>query len=326
MAPFTSQKVPQECFSLGYESMFYNRTQACFRRLKSFQLLDSEGASLGSGDIEFEYTAALDARSRTWSEAVLATVLDASGELTTGLTGTVNVSCETTKPGTSPCTPAVSGPDPLNMQIPAPCLLSVSSPFSTGLQVHRPKPVMTLIHPMAENVLPLDVTFGTDVRCDTGPGGGMAMNGCVYFNYTPTYELKTDNADVDEVAWHVYWAQRNLETHPGWKGHGSALTRLIDAAAQTNNRQVACGDVTPQPGKSCDKYPFASTYQGAGIGVEENYSCQMIDEDDNSLEGSTYRRPWYNDNRLLDTDPFYVEVTGPGTAQPMLGPVTCGGQ
>jgi hypothetical protein len=51
----------------------------------------------------------------------------------------------------------------------------------------------------------------------------------------------------------------------------------------------------------------------------------MINENDNTLEGSRYRQPWYISSRLIDTDKFWVQATGPGTADAdqgkSLGPV-----
>jgi hypothetical protein len=37
----------------------------------------------------------------------------------------------------------------------------------------------------------------------------------------------------------------------------------------------------------------------------------MVPARQNSLEGSRYRRPWYNSVRLLDGDQFWVNVTLP---------------
>jgi hypothetical protein len=133
--------------------------------------------------------------------------------------------------------------------------------------------------------------------------------GCVYHQYVPTYDVSTMNNDTAQVAWHILWAQRNLVNHWGWQGHGPALTRTRDLALIRANRRVACGGRPPAGGKSCDEYPFATTQEGASR--NSDYSWHMVPARQNSLEGSRYRRPWYNSVRLLEGDKFWVNVVLP---------------
>ncbi|WP_417553883.1 NucA/NucB deoxyribonuclease domain-containing protein [Microbispora sp. NBC_01189] len=57
---------------------------------------------------------------------------------------------------------------------------------------------------------------------------------------------------------------------------------------------------------SCDEFPFASTYQGASrAGI--SYSVDLIDVKDNCTSGSRLGA-WYQRNRILDDDPFWVDV------------------
>src|SRR5262249_60791508 len=113
-------------------------------------------------------------------------------------------------------------------------------------------------------------------------------------------------------------------------GLPSLLTRLTDPGLIEANRATACPDSYPRPdGKSCDEYPFASTYQGAafiGGGPRTFDWCQvdigqpgstggsahsvcMIDADQNSGGGRALGA-FYGDNRVIDHDAFYGPNTG----------------
>lgn len=322
---YAAADIPDECADVGEKRLLFNRTGACYRKRVGFEIFNPQTQKVtGSGVLNFAYSSALDVRSRTWKEHTVVRLDSPLGTAAEGGKGSITIACPE-QGSSSPCTftPSVNA---LLPAVEATFSNSVTSP-GTDITYRRPKPVLTLTANAASNPLVWDVTDGTNVRCDSNPGGGMAANGCVYFNYAPSYVLRTDNADTDSVAWHVLWAQRNLDGQWGWKGHGVALQRLIDPAIQTLNREKACGDAPSIPDKSCDEYPFASTYQGAHF-VGTDYSCHMLNATDNELEGSRYRRPWYNDNSLIDGDKFWVEVSGPGTtsagAQAFRAPVGCG--
>ncbi|MCW7940655.1 hypothetical protein AAW14_01010 [Streptomyces hygroscopicus] len=156
---------------------------------------------------------------------------------------------------------------------------------------------------------PVDTDLGPkiNVRCDNTPQMSPVQDGgCVYPDVTPTYNISV-TGPYDQVAWHIDWAQRNLGHHWGWQGHGPALTRTMDKSLIKRNRRTACPSSIPRPsGKSCDEYPFASTYQGASLNPD--FSCHMVPEAQNSNEGN-YRKQWYNANRLFEREKFWVNVT-----------------
>jgi hypothetical protein len=115
-------------------------------------------------------------------------------------------------------------------------------------------------------------------------------------------------------------------------GAGSVpLHRLMDDALQQANRNLACPDSYPRPtGKSCDEYPFASTYEGAstgggtgrtfdwcgisqlptGVTGPTGYSSCMIDETNNSGAGGQLETRLYGPERVLDGDAFWVNFSG----------------
>jgi len=171
-----------------------------------------------------------------------------------------------------------------------------------------------------------------EVRCDNAlPGTTQA--GCVFVGYTPVMIYDLAGA-FPELARHIGDAQQS--GLPGAYPNGARLSRLIDPVLQAANRTRACPDASAggyprPPGKSCDEYPFASTNQGAATQVPRGpartfpycqineppgsgpvgYSVCMIDEIQNSVGGSVLGS-FYNSNRVLDQDQFYVWITGGG--------------
>jgi hypothetical protein len=166
-----------------------------------------------------------------------------------------------------------------------------------------------------------------DIRCDSELINRVA--GCVIPFATPT------------MTW-AYWEFPEYGDHlidainsglPGANlGAGSVpLHRLMDDALQQANRNLACPDSYPRPtGKSCDEYPFASTYEGAstgggtgrtfdwcgisqlptGVTGPTGYSSCMIDETNNSGAGGQLETRLYGPERVLDGDAFWVNFSG----------------
>jgi len=160
------------------------------------------------------------------------------------------------------------------------------------------------------------------VRCDNAtPGRGI---GCVFPDYTPTI-VYTDSPQYccPEVARHIRQAQQS--GLPGAYPSGTPLTRLTDSSLIDSNGRTACKDsyVRP-PGKSCDEYPFRSTWQGARTGGGNprtfswcsipqvpagsgpaGYSVCMVTATQNSTAG-TALSTFYGSNRVIDNEPFRV--------------------
>ena len=59
-------------------------------------------------------------------------------------------------------------------------------------------------------------------------------------------------------------------------------------------------------GKDFDDYPFSTTKEGA-YNANGNYSARALTSRDNQKAGSQLAT-WYNDDRILDGDAFYVKV------------------
>ncbi|MCA1186703.1 MULTISPECIES: NucA/NucB deoxyribonuclease domain-containing protein [unclassified Saccharopolyspora] len=121
--------------------------------------------------------------------------------------------------------------------------------------------------------------------------------------HTPT--LTYSFANNGELAQHIADAQASWL--PG-SPTSAALTRQTDPELINKNRNTACPASLPRPpGTECDEYPFASTNQGAFLG--NGYSQRMILKDANQ-QGGRELNAFYRNNRVMNFDPFYVEVVG----------------
>lgn len=89
------------------------------------------------------------------------------------------------------------------------------------------------------------------------------------------------------------------------KGAPSWLTRLTDPTQIAANRNVFCPPSIPRPaGKSCDEYPFASSYEGGGSSPG---GYAMVPESENNSQGGLLSS-FYSSNRVLDGDGYIVDV------------------
>jgi hypothetical protein len=151
-------------------------------------------------------------------------------------------------------------------------------------------------------------------RCDTM---ATATDGCVDEYYYPvlTYNAQI-NPLVQPVAQHIYNAQSGIPANGGlsiawgvpsaYNSTGQALTRDTTPGDDVRNNAVACASVTTTPGvTSCDEFPFKSTYQGAAF--QSVWSAVPVPISANSSQGGL-TGAFYNSNRVIDDDPFYVNV------------------
>ncbi|GAB2889667.1 hypothetical protein GCM10027074_67430 [Streptomyces deserti] len=141
------------------------------------------------------------------------------------------------------------------------------------------------------------------VRCDNAlPGTSKA--GCV-MPYIPEM-VYAKSGEYPELAEHIEYAQ-NTKNLPGKHGTTRYLTRLTDKAKIKENRNKACpSSLERPPGKQCDEYPMASTWQGAKHGGG-NFSRRMIDGTQNEEGGKALSR-FYLYNRIIEKDKFLVWI------------------
>ena len=103
-------------------------------------------------------------------------------------------------------------------------------------------------------------TSPIDYRCDDTLAGQGA--GCVFPKFSPTLTTMTE---LPAIAANIRRIQNRGPGHYGRPGGGHPLHRLVNPARQRKNHDAVCGKnvVGPPPkGKSCDEYPFRSTYEG----------------------------------------------------------------
>ncbi|MEU6277507.1 NucA/NucB deoxyribonuclease domain-containing protein [Streptomyces populi] len=157
-----------------------------------------------------------------------------------------------------------------------------------------------------EWVAPSDATklSTVEVRCDNALPGAPRQVGCVKLRAVPVigYSL---TGPWPEVAKHIKDAQAT--GLPGKYGTTNYLTRLTNGSKITENRKKACPSSLPRPsGKSCDEYPFASTWQGARYSGGP-FSRRMINATQNTDAGRALNG-FYTYSRVLDGDRFLVWI------------------
>jgi hypothetical protein len=165
-------------------------------------------------------------------------------------------------------------------------------------------------------------------RCDSY-AMKYADRGCININFTPTVDFDaTKNPKVSEVAQHIYDAQRYIwysawgiphdavpaerNSDPQVLPYGGTLQYESNASRANANRYAVCSQFQPTyPEETCDEFPFASSKQGGGNylypGMNRWYSIRGVPSPANSSQGATLGH-FYNANRLLDNDYFYVNA------------------
>jgi hypothetical protein len=91
--------------------------------------------------------------------------------------------------------------------------------------------------------------------------------------------------------------------------HGSGY-----AAAYARSHPAPNG-APGNPG-NCDEFPFASVREGSTARDPstnkflDNYSVAVIDGPQNTNWGTQVLNTWYNNERIIDGDEFWIKLTG----------------
>ncbi|QDY11198.1 hypothetical protein FJK98_32030 [Micromonospora sp. HM134] len=167
------------------------------------------------------------------------------------------------------------------------------------------------------------------IRCDNAVPG-QSIPGCIFPDWPGIYTYSL-TGPFAELAKHINQAQQSglPGAYPATGPNTARLRRLINKGSQQANRALACPATWSRPpGKSCDEYPMASTYQGAatgggtgrtfswcsvtalptGVTGSTGWSSCMIDANHNSLGGSDLDTYLYRDQRILDSDTFWIRI------------------
>jgi len=162
------------------------------------------------------------------------------------------------------------------------------------------------------NTSPGSLVIGptTDVRCDSKNYFKPTTGGCAYPSWTlNVLYLSTNDSTVSQAAKFILAAQNAIPNHRGQIG-SLAMTRLTDRTKMKANRRVACRNVHPGPGQSCDEYPFASSHQGAALVPRGYWRARALNARQNSKVGTLLGRLFLT-SRIIDGDPFYVGIKTP---------------
>jgi hypothetical protein len=178
------------------------------------------------------------------------------------------------------------------------------------------------------------------VRCDASPTIGWHNKnggGCVHMNAVTKMVMRPDDVNprgvgFSDIFYHVSMAfhlpdqtyplaggksfpdtEGERKNIPG-KSIASRLTRAAFKATKEANYTVTasvCKNEVPvedQNKKSCDEFPFESTYQGAArANPDHNFSVARINGTMNKQHGNVLKA-WYWNNRIINKDSFYIEL------------------
>lgn len=143
-----------------------------------------------------------------------------------------------------------------------------------------------------------------EVRCDNALPGAPKQVGCVNLRAVPVISYST-TGPWPQIAKHIKDAQ--ADGKPGKYGTTDYLTRLTNKKKIDKNRGKACpSSLERPPGKSCDEYPFASTWQGAKYSGGP-FSRRMVNDKQNKGAGRALKG-FYAYSRVLEGDRYLVWI------------------
>jgi Deoxyribonuclease NucA/NucB len=263
-------------------------------------IVDNNGTPKGTATLQTIYWQALSTKSLTWSMGGKAVVTEATGSAAKNSTvnGTAVCSANCSVAGNS----TTKLPLVVNEFMRGSWTITASAPGATPLTSTQ-KMKITLASPAPTVPGSGTTPVLSTVRCDNSATLGNIGKGCVFPAVTPVFLLSGVAPPASPVhAAFVSSAQASLAGNPG-RPDGTPLTRLADTAKRDANRAASCkGFVPTSSTDSCDEYPFASTYQG-GAGA----ATAHVPGTDNSAGGSKLSA-FNQTNRVLDKDPFFVQV------------------
>ncbi|MFJ5819306.1 NucA/NucB deoxyribonuclease domain-containing protein [Streptomyces sp. NPDC093108] len=169
----------------------------------------------------------------------------------------------------------------------------------------------------------LDVNVRMDSSAYVGSSGG-----AIFTDPFPLMWYQISSPDHGEVAQHIRDAQTNPASTfptkagkqiPGAVSSRKPLHRAVDVVwdlessqrvrDNRTNRTAACAALSPTgtpAGKDCDEYPFASVWEGAGVG-DNNFSVRYVDSAQNNNAGNELGT-WYQNQRILGREAFFVQI------------------
>ncbi|MER5620251.1 LamG-like jellyroll fold domain-containing protein [Streptosporangium sp. NPDC002544] len=96
------------------------------------------------------------------------------------------------------------------------------------------------------------------------------------------------------------WREEDLLTRNGYEPTKDGI--------RTTAKIICKNELKMEEGYDCDEFPFASTLQGAARATPpHNFSVWPIIKSENGMHG-TVLNAWYQNNRILNNDPFWIDI------------------
>ncbi|MGI5420253.1 NucA/NucB deoxyribonuclease domain-containing protein [Actinomadura luteofluorescens] len=297
------------------DKIYYVRKYSCshVNQIGTFVKADSTPEIIGVANTDSAFEERLDSASREWKRTVYFRTNYVTGELVESmLTATFSIDCGGTCGTPVPKTfIAQKGVVQQHDHFMESAGSSITFPQpQTKIKFAYPGAVIEGSEGNSTHLGP-----PTGVRCDSLTDAvSTGKPGCVYYWYTPTYEVKYGaGAPMPTIAENILFAQLALRSRPGFPGTGSIpggqpLVRGPAKIADPKDgvlkdfdelsRRVSCPGSIPRPtGQTCDEYPFASTWQGAEWVPGDQWSCRFVPKAEQDYQGADIRK-FHDDNRL----------------------------
>ncbi|MGW2601909.1 NucA/NucB deoxyribonuclease domain-containing protein [Streptomyces klenkii] len=270
------------------------------------------GKVIGTALFDAKNKTRLNYKSATWEQEAVLKMVRSFGVAKFGTMASAEVDCKASQGNGCTSAPGVIGPKVFwgiwgattNTYT-----FKVTSP-GDALVGHAPQTKVTVSHPSSPEKAQFTLGNIAPVRCDSAKNIGNIGRGCVHPLVKPVYRLSKGDKAVKGVAEHIEDAQHKLKKPWGAVNQGYPLHRLPNGDLSRANRDTACTTAVKNryKPKSCDEYPFAGSYEGAA--VNPDYSTAPVPLSENRTEGGfKYRGKFIMQNRVLDYDEFWVEIT-----------------
>jgi len=274
----------------------YDRTQLCWRAAATVAVLQG-GTRVGTVTFDLTHDMQLNPRGRDWAERITISAVRATGG-TAGMTMTLRTSCA------SPCSAADYFPQGKVITDGLTGVIDYADAVGAGgTDSARTVYKLSFVKP---GDTPVGFTYETPLsyRCDDALPGVPA--GCVFPAYTPYLATLTT---LPAVADNIYAAQGGPARY-GRPGSGHPLHRVTSLATQAANYAAVCAPSVvgrPPAGQACDEYPFRSAREGGTTVSRANRLAAWVPASQEKAKNSRIAS-FYDANRVLNGDPFWVEL------------------
>ena len=325
---------PVSCTNGTPNSYVLGRTTVCLNaHRRSYQTVGTNGAVTGTATVEFSSDTVLAVNRLTWNETWYATLVSATGRLTT-MNVAYTLNCG------QYCVPRYVPTGSLRLSTVG---QTVSGTISytmnpAGRSQFDPEYTVTATNPTNDALPTGSWKLNAFIRCDRM----FVPAGCVTTFFEPTFGLSY--GQIPAVYWSVWYAQTNQPDK--WSSPNYLVRRLTDTALQTASYEFVCNDGTFTPSAqvevdTCFDFPNPGNYEnGYLLGVSTPqvdcaelrpyrdpatgawtlYRRGNIDGTERCLrthvpeaEVNTYYQQigqFYIANRVLDQDPYGIALVG----------------